>query len=675
MKKLLSIVLCLLMALSVLPAGAENPSVLDQMWMMADFSFLADWGILTEAEVALLSPDRDVVENGRELVREFTLDVGPLTGVPEEDAAFNALLGRMTFINRSRRHEESLEVLLDGETLLTLGYGEGEEGYRISSNLLDEVIAFTATDLETLPNRLVTAAQNNCLVTREEAMQFGLMTAQWPSSTYGTLLRMLSGDLSVYADPDLTAWNAVMTSVQGRCMYTAVTEQPTDCDPAVEVWTLTVTGADVTNLVRAALITLQDNPDAALALSEAMGLQDMGDLYGMSGNVLLDLVVTPALAELEGVEEMLSVQIQLTAWENVAGEIVRMEIVVLDTEADVPTVVLRADYIRLTDGDTVTHDVVLGDDWGDYIYATFVAGPGSFTFDIGEVYMEGEADQAYADGGRSSEFCCTLAWDVQRHDGVTALNVEFTNVTPVKNWDEETWEYVPTGEMLGMSIRMEAVLSETEFIFRMQGDNRQYYYHNATDMEVHYRMDGADLTGTERFTFTTDGVTLLAYNANVRTREPSGSIMDGEAIHLSALTDDELTAWVAGVLENVEAWLDNDVVHYFEERLAEPEVDDGEVAGELTGMMFICSEEAGQSFTWTLTADDVVAVDEEYADGTLKLHFTGLQPGEVMLNVMIMNADGVVVRASQMYLSVDVDGVVHLKDIMHLTEFDGVPFN
>ena len=159
MKKLLSIVLCLLMALSVLPAGAENPSMLDQMWMMADFSFLADWGILTEDEVALLSPDRDVVESGRELVREFTLDVGPLTGVREEDAAFNALLGRMTFINRSRRHEESLEVLLDGETLLTLGYGEGEEGYRIGSNLLDEVIAFTAADLETLPNRLVTAAQ------------------------------------------------------------------------------------------------------------------------------------------------------------------------------------------------------------------------------------------------------------------------------------------------------------------------------------------------------------------------------------------------------------------------------------------------------------------------------------------------------------------------------------
>ena len=334
MKKLLSIVLCLLMALSVLPAGAENPSVLDKLWNMADFSFLADMGILTGEEAALLALDRDVVESGRELVREFTLAVGPLTGVPEEDALLNELLSRVTFINRSQRHEEALEVLLDGETLLTLGYGEGEEGYRISSNLLDEVIAFTAADLEKLPKGLDIAALAYGLITQTDPYQTGVMTAGWTDSIYAALLTLLSSDMSVYNDLDFTAWNAALAPVQGRQLYTAVAEQPADCDAAVEMWTLTVTGADVTNLVRAALITLRDNPDLTLALSEALGLEDMGYLYDMRGNVLLEEVVNPILAELEGVEELLPVELQLTAWENEAGEIVRMEIVVLDTTPD-----------------------------------------------------------------------------------------------------------------------------------------------------------------------------------------------------------------------------------------------------------------------------------------------------------------------------------------------------
>ena len=677
MKKLLSFVMCVVMlAVPVLGAQAENPSVLDELWGSVDFSFLADWGVLTAEEAAMLVPDKAAVENGREVVRAFTLGLGSISGVPEEDALLNELLSRVTFINRSQRHEEALEVLLDGETLLTLGYGESAEGYRLSSNLLGEAIAFTAADLEKLSNRLVTAAQNNGLVTSEQAMQFGMMTATMPSSTYGMLLGMATGDYPAMAELDLTEWNAVLSDVTGRQLYTAVTEQPADCDAAVEMWTLTVTGADVTNLVRAALITLRDNPDLTLALSEALGLQDMAYLYDMSGNVLLDEVVSPALAELEGVEERIPMEVQLTAWENAEGEIVRMEIMLLDTEEDVPALLLRVDYTRLTDGDTVTHDVVLGHDWSDYIYATFVDGRRYFSLDIGEVYMEGEADQAYTGGGRSSSLTMALAYVVNDTiPGLKSVQFQLSVLMPVSDWDMDGAGYEQMDYTLTMEVFDETFTASEQECGMCITVRANHCRGTQELMDVYgyvsYGVTGDDLTGTESLRYTVDGVTMLEYAAQVYTQEPSGSIMDGEAIHLNAFTDEELTAWLAGVAENVEAWMDNDAVHFIEEQLAEPEED----SGELTGMMFVCTEEAGQSFTWTLNADDVVAVDEEYADGTLKLHFTGLQPGKVMLTVMTMNADGVVVRSSCVFLSVDEDGIVHVTDTVHLTESGGVIFN
>lgn len=559
MKKLLSLMLAvLLLILPVAGASAEGLSILDEMWALNDFSFLADSGILTEEEAELLAADRIAVESGRELVREAKITTGAITGVPEDDAALAALLERITLVSRSQRHEEHLEVLLDGEPLASFGYGEQDGLYGLSSNLLNGAVTLSAEDVAALPNRLLTAAQANGLITSQDAMQYGMMFATMSTSSYGTLLKLMQADPADGADLDLTAWNAVLSDVQGRMMYTAVTEQPADCDAAVEKWTLTVTAKDIRDFVVAGFRTVRDNPVLMDFMADLIGYEQMVTLYNLEGT-FAEAVIDPWLAELEAAEQLIPANLDLTGYENEAGELVRLEILVLDasaqektpdvtigTDSDLadlaelfgneqpqPAVVLQFVYNRRTAEDAVTHELLFGDDrleaYGEYIHAAG-AYDGSHSISFGGV------DE---DGMRTKELNAVLDWRVSRSYGKPLTDVEIKLSIDGSQVKSSYCE-------LTMSVSEEFV-------------GMRCYAVRDTGMYVEYILScdrsGVDLKGEETFRVGSYGELLLTCTADLRTQAPESSVFAGNPIRLNALTDDELAAWVGGVKETVEGWL------------------------------------------------------------------------------------------------------------------------
>ncbi len=716
MKKLLSLVLCALLLLTpVLGAAAdEDASLLDQLWAMSDCSYLVDWGVLTDAEAAMLSADKAAVEAGRELVRTATVTTGPLTGNPDGDAALAALLERVTFVERSQRNEETLALLLDGEEALTFSLGEQDGLYVLGSSLLPGAVSLNAADLETLPTRLVTAAQENGLISSQEAMQFGMMMGGDVTSVgmvMPTWVRLIGMEVDVSA-LDLTAWNAVLSGVQARMTYA-------DGDDGLQTWSVTVTPEDVTDFVRAALITVRDNPSLADALAELLDYDRMAMLYGDMGSFTEELI-DPLLTELEAAETLLPMQLDITGYADAQGETVRLEIDMLDTSmtsAEVtiyaapettveigdtdmslenfadyftlpsePELLLSIVYNRRTAENETVHEVLMGDD--EYrVYFEYREAPGSYTITMGDL----------EDGVRTEQISGAFDWNVSREGGETTLTANLLYQYPTTDyvWNEESHGFDFISKTCELAYALEAEVTDAGFRLCLNGRNTAAEEPLCVDMVVDCAVDGVDLTGTEQIELRYGDDVMFAYAADLRTQEPAGSILVEEAQRLADMTDEGLTAWVAQVKANAEAWYAaqqngwvGDLVELMD--VPAPEVETSVVYTEVIdensavlGNVYML--ETSGLVDWSVEiveGEDVVEVydvyltlDEENPEESevVGLFFTGLKEGEatVVLTEHSTTDDHPegVVRITNIRLAVDAEGIVEMLERSTWTEY------
>lgn len=738
MKKLLSLVLCALLLLTpVLGAAAEeDASLLDQLWAMSDCSYLVDWGVLTDAEAAMLSADKAAVEAGRELVRTATVTTGPLTGNPDGDAALAALLERVTFVERSQRNEETLALLLDGEEALTFSLGEQDGLYVLGSSLLPGAVSLNAADLETLPTRLVTAAQENGLISSQEAMQFGMMMGGDVTPVgmaMPTWVRLIGMEVDVSA-LDLTAWNAVLSGVQERIRSFDMTIgaevpvcwvdkddvlQPADCDAAARVWMVTVTPEDVTDFVRAALITVRDNPSLADALAELLDYNRMAALYSDMGSFTEELI-DPLLTELEAAETLLPMQLDITGYVDAQGETVRLEIDMLDTSmtsAEVtiyaapettveigdtdmslenfadyftlpsePELLLSIVYNRRTAENETVHEVLMGDD--EYrVYFEYRETPGSYAITMGDL----------EDGVRTEQISGAFGWNVSREDGETTLTANLLYQYPTTDyvWNEESHDFDFISKTCELAYALEAEVTDAGFRLCLNGRNTAAEEPLCVDMVVDCAVDGFDLTGTEQIKLRYGDDVMFAYAADLRTQEPAGSILAEEAQRLADMTDEGLTDWVAQVKANAEAWYAaqqngwvGDLVELMD--VQEPEVEASVVytavidenSAVASNMYLLETSGLDDWSVETIEGADVVKVDElqfsldeEYPEvyGYVGLFFTGLKEGEatVVLTEHSTTDDHPegVYRITTIRLAVDAEGIVEMLERSTWTEY------
>lgn len=732
MKKLLSLVLCALLLLTpVLGAAAEeDASLLDQLWAMSDCSYLVDWGVLTEAEAAMLSADKAAVEAGRELVRTATVTTGPLTGNPDGDAALAALLERATFVERSQRNEETLALLLDGEEALSLSLGEQDGLYVLGSSLLPGAVSLNAADLETLPTRLVTAAQENGLISSQEAMQFGMMMGG-DVTPFGmampTWVRLIGMEVDVSA-LDLTAWNAVLSGVQERIRSFDMTSgaevpvcwvvkddvlQPADCDAAARVWMVTVTPEDVTDFLRAALITVRDNPALADMIAGAVDYDRMAALYGDMGS-FTEEVINPLLTEMDGGEVEVPLQLDITGYVDAQGETVRLEIDMLDTsmtsmsedEASMlagtgadpesfadyftipsePEPMLTIVYNRRTAENETVHEVLMGDD--EYrVYFEYREAPGSYAITMGDL----------EDGVRTEQISGAFGWNVSREGGETTLTANLLYQYPTTDyvWNEESRDFDFISKTCELAYALEAEVTDAGFRLCLNGRNTAAEEPLYVDVVVDCAVDGFDLTGTEQIEIRYGDDVMFAYAADLRTQEPAGSILAGEALRLSDLTDEELTAWVAQVKANAEAWYAaqqngwvGDLVELMD--VPEPEVEadvvytlKGDEISAMLGNVYML--ETSKLDDWSaeiVEGADVVEFDDVYLtldeenpeeSEVVGLLFTGLKEGEATAVVTEHSTPDThpegVYRITTIRLAVDAEGIVEMLERSTRTEY------
>lgn len=717
MKKLLSLVLCALLLLTpVLGAAAEeDASLLDQLWAMSDCSYLVDWGVLTEAEAAMLSADKAAVEAGRELVRTATVTTGPLTGNSDGDAALAALLERVTFVERSQRNEETLALLLDGEEALTFSLGEQDGLYVLGSSLLPGAVSLNAADLETLPTRLVTAAQENGLISSQEAMQFGMMMGGDVTSVgmaMPTWVRLIGMEVDVSA-LDLTAWNAVLAGVQARMTCA-------DGDDGLQTWSVTVTPEDVTDFVRAALITVRDNPSLADALAELLDYKRMAALYGDMGSITEELI-DPLLTELEAAETLLPMQLDITGYVDAQGETVRLEIDMLDTSmtsAEVtiyaapettveigdtdmslenfadyftlpsePELLLSIVYNRRTAENETVHEVLMGDE--EYrVYFEYREAPGSYAITMGDL----------EDGVRTEQISGAFDWNVSREGGETTLTANLLYQYPTTDyvWNEESHDFDFISKTCELAYALEANVTDAGFRLCLNGRNTAAEEPLCVDMVVDCAVDGVDLTGTEQIELRYGDDVMFAYAADLCTQEPAGSILVEEAQRLADMTDEGLTAWVAQVKANAEAWYAaqqngwvGDLVELMDSREPEVEPTFEVYTEEIDETSVVLSNtyvvQVSELVDWSveivegadvveyvplqLTMNSQTPEEREY----VTLYFGGLKEGEATVVVTEYSTPDThpegVVRITTIRLAVDAEGNVEMLERSTWTEY------
>lgn len=549
MKKLLSLMLAALMlAVPVLGASAEEASLLDRMWALSDWSFLTEWGVLTAEEAAMLSADRTAVENGRELVRTAKVTLGQVTDeTGEVDTRLIEDVSRTTFISRSRRDEENLSILLDGEELLSLGLGAKDGLYFLGSSLLPGPVSLSAEDLGKLPTRLATALQTNGLISREEAMRFGMMMAYYTRPAWLSLLYAADPETWDDLSLDLTAWDAALSDVQSRMVTADVTEQPADCDAAAQVWTLTVTPEDVEAILRAAIQTMKDN---AAVFGEP---------------TTLDLL----LMELDGEEPFLPMELHLTGYVDAAGEMVRLEIDMYDTsgneqpegfaelvgEVSAPALMLRTVYNRRTTAADTTHELLMGEEQPVAYVAYVNTAPHAMYAQDHRLTFGTIAEDGTRTIDTAAFFCCVVNDTVP---GLKSVSLDASVTWPTFTYMSDDTVYAELDFTLSADVKHGGVTEH----FPTDGASIRFHANRSVGKDVlddvyyavSYDLDGVDLTGTESFTVRYEGETMLEYEAALHTQEPSVSLFDEPATRLSALTDEELAAWVAQVQAQVEAW-------------------------------------------------------------------------------------------------------------------------
>ena len=706
MKRILTLLLAALLLASPALAAAEAPSVFDVLWSMDDWSFFEDWGVLTAEDTALLSADRTAVEAGRELIRKATLTVG-------EPAQLAQWLSRATFVSRTQRNETLLAIEMDGAESAHIALGAKDGLYVLDASFLQQPVALALPDLAKLPGKLITAAQDNGWISRTEAMEMGMSFSAMPGALVGLI-----------ADPpetealDTSAWDAAVAAIEARKEYGAVEgffalPASADCDPAARCWYLEITPADIRDLIVAALTVVRDNTFIGDTLEQ---LVTAGSPSAFMGRRVTfnDAFINPLLAELEKADTLLPMVLHLTGYEDEAGGLVRLEILVLDSESQQlvittsgemsgdelaalsndelttwlgggqiitfdeaqwkPAQVLIACYQRRSTQTGVTHEVLFGDDKLEAFVEYTVSAPhGMYAFDrllyAGSLNEDGSRTKDYA-----AAFCCVV------NDSIPGLKSVGTQLSLLLRAQGAT-EYTQTDYTLDVEVHEAGFSGHAGAGAAIRG-RAMHRIGNRELGDAHYTVsfeqNGNDLTGTESFSVSYGGKPAYAYEAELYTQQPVSSVFDREAVRLVDLSREQLSAWIADVTTQARAWWDGIAPATPAEDAGLPLTDvDGAGPLALQGGYLPLGSTLGYEYEWELTeGEDVLQIDEEFiqpepdenglirpGDSTqMALRLTGLQEGTATLHltwrctIPRQETSG----ETELWLTVDAEGVVWL---------------
>lgn len=447
------------------------------------------------------------------------------SGEPAIDQVIADVLNAVTITTYEQDGESYFAIGMKQESgavadLLTMGFAQKGEDTYINSNILGNTIVVAQDEIVPVMERLIDIFVQLGVLTEDDARA---MKAELPEIMDMALAEMNASAAAeeMLAAMDFSAMNfdalmKLFDTIGSKIVQSEMDILPRNCDPAVAMYTMTMTPEEMNGIFTAVLQFVKDNPELANAIAAAIDFDNtiapqMGGV--VEGDVDFITVIDQLMAAFADAE-IYGGDVVIRYWFDEDGMPVAVEAVAPMAGEEEPTN-MTMNYTRLTIANGVAHSFVMGVPGSDItVNAVLADASVKVNFAIaenGETLLDMFFD--YADRSTEAKQAADLKVEINIADAV--VNDGFGNVT--------------TGETINM-------------VFDITAETVAQGWMYNEDVAV---------------TFSLNGKEYVTVNIESQCGEAGASITQGDVVRLAELNDADFVNWFIGVFNGLESWLFN----------------------------------------------------------------------------------------------------------------------
>ena len=506
----------------------------------------------------LVSAARD---NGMPLKTTVTFTPADLSALLGEETAavYSDVLNALGIVLYEDENQGSLSVQLSGKDVLTFAGAIKDDTTYLNSNFLgSRSIAVDENEWQPLMEKLVDLLVAAGELDEDEA---ALMKEQLAGMSAGELMAQMNAE-DAFADVD---WTPVIDLVSGmlkeKGSVTAVTEQPADCDKAMNKVTVTLDGEDMVKLYSTAADCIRKSDSAMAFLDKQLESSDM----------TAEELLTELLDAMEEAFSNTTTELLVTEYVSLSGDLVAMDMDMTMAQDNV-TVKTPLVYRRLTGEQGVSHTVSMrcsADDVPvmtvDLLYLD--ADPaGMITFKAnfidGDDKLQMTADAAFDDRNVDASLKMDMTEDGESI--VMNLTVLSTNEDNKTNTDVKLVANGADDEVT-FALKLDGEQTPGDTSAASQGNMSLIFGEDGVEVALVAGYTTATESGANSIRRETDadvGLTVMGMeiplcSAKVVTEscEPMASLAEGESVHPAVMSDEELSAYGEEIVNDAQTAL------------------------------------------------------------------------------------------------------------------------
>lgn len=465
----------------------------------------------------------------------------------ETAAVYSDVLNALSIELYQADDQGSLSAQLSGKDVLSLTGAIKDGTTYLNSNFLgSRSIAVDADEWQPLLEKLVDLLAAAGEMDEDEA---ALVKAQLAGMFSGEMAAQMNAE-DAFADVD---WTPVIDLVSGmlkkKGTVAEVTEQPADCDKAMNKVTVTLDGEDMVKLYSTAADCIRKSDSAMAFLDKQLESSDM------TGEELL----TELLDAMEETFSNTTTELLVTEYMSLSGDLVAMDMDMTMTQDDV-TVKAPLVYRRLTGEQGVSHTVSIrcsADDVPvmtvDLLYLDAdPAGMVTFKANLldGDDKMQMTADAAFDDKNVDASFKMDVTESGE--SVVMTVSVVSTNEDNKSNTDVKL-NVNSGGEDVSIALKLDGEQTPGDTTASSMGN-----------MSLSMDVDGVEMALNGSYTTVTEAgessvcretnadvaltvmgmeIPLCSVKAVTENCDAMASLAEGESVHPAAMSDEELSAY------------------------------------------------------------------------------------------------------------------------------------
>ena len=477
----------------------------------------------------------------------------------ETAAVYSDVLNALSIELYQADDQGSLSAQLSGKDVLTLSGAFRDGTTYLNSNFLgSRSIAVDADEWQPLLEKLVDLLAAAGEMDEDEA---ALVKAQLAGMFSGEMAAQMNAE-DAFADVD---WTPVIDLVSGmlkkKGTVAEVTEQPADCDKAMNKVTVTLDGEDMVKLYSTAADCIRKSDSAMAFLDKQLE----------SAEMTAEELFTEFIDAMEEACTEMTMELLVTEYMSLSGDLVAMDMDMTMTQDDV-TVKAPLVYRRLTGEQGVSHTVIIrcsADDVPvmtvDLLYLDAEpAGMVTFKANLldGDDKMQMTADAAFDDKNVDASFKMDVTESGE--SVVMTVSVLSTNEDNKSNTDVKL--NVNSGdEDVSIALKLDGEQTPGDTTASSMGN-----------MSLSMDVDGVEMALNGSYTTVTEAgessvcretnadvgltvmgmeIPLCSVKAVTENCDAMASLAEGASVHPAAMSDEELSAYGEEIATDVQTAL------------------------------------------------------------------------------------------------------------------------